>query len=339
MDESVAATDDVGQPDEWTGPLDLRGRAALSGYPSERDQAAVLRDRAAELRDEAGDLRDHTAVLRDEEADLRRGPLDAGPAQRDRDADRRDRDADRRDREADHAEAANRDTGVPFDNQRAVTRELAAADRRQASRDRTSAAEDRKAAARDRLAASLDREMSAADRALSSVDRRASSEDRTVSAVSLTEASLDALTGAYVRGPGLRELERDLSRTNRAGETFTVAFVDVDGLKEVNDREGHAAGDRLLTEVVTTLWATMRSYDVVVRYGGDEFVCGMSGVTMPDMALKLARVNDTLATRFEGCGSVTVGLAEFEPGDSVESLVARADAALYNERRRHAALG
>lgn len=264
---------------------------------------------------------------------------DISADRRDREADQRDRDADQRDQEADRAEAANTDTTVSSDDGHRAARESAASDRRAAFQDRGAAAQERTAAMRDRLASLLDREASAGDRRLSGVDRAESAEDRSVYAETLEVAALDALTGAYLRGAGMRELERDLSRTRRAGQSFTVAFVDVDKLKEVNDREGHLAGDRLLRTVVARLRQTLRSYDLVVRYGGDEFVCGMSGVTMADATARLALVNDALDVRRGGYGSVTCGLAEYEDGESVERLVARADAALYDERRRRAVAG
>ena len=65
----------------------------------------------------------------------------------------------------------------------------------------------------------------------------------------LQATSRDGLTGAYARGAGVIELERDFSRTRRGGQPFTVAFVEVDGLKQVNDRESHSAGDRVLRSV------------------------------------------------------------------------------------------
>ena len=70
-------------------------------------------------------------------------------------------------------------------------------------------------------------------------------------------------------------MSREIERARRTGSKLTIAFVDVDRLKELNDTAGHPAGDRLLHLVVVTLRANMRSYDVIVRYGGDEFLCAM----------------------------------------------------------------
>jgi len=110
-----------------------------------------------------------------------------------------------------------------------------------------------------------------------------------------------------------------------------VAFVDVDKLKAINDSQGHAAGDRTLREVAHALRSSLRVYDLVIRYGGDEFVCAISGLTMPAAMNRLARVNVELG-RGVHQRSVTVGLAQLQQDDSVDSLVARADTALYESR-------
>lgn len=128
------------------------------------------------------------------------------------------------------------------------------------------------------------------------------------------------------------ELDREISRARRTDEPLIVAFVDVDQLKVLNDSHGHAAGDRMLRDVASTLRAQLRSYDLIVRYGGDEFVCAISGLNRADATKRLALVNAALAVAVEP-GSVTVGLAELQPGDSTADLVARADAALYRKRR------
>jgi diguanylate cyclase (GGDEF)-like protein len=112
-----------------------------------------------------------------------------------------------------------------------------------------------------------------------------------------------------------------------------LAFVDVDHLKTTNDSQGHAAGDRMLREVARTFREKLRSHDLIIRYGGDEFVCAVAGLSTADAADRIALVNEALAQLPER-GSVTVGLAELQEGDSPEDLVARADAALYQERGR-----
>jgi diguanylate cyclase (GGDEF)-like protein len=111
-----------------------------------------------------------------------------------------------------------------------------------------------------------------------------------------------------------------------------IAFVDVDGLKAVNDSGGHAAGDRMLLAVADALRAHLRSHDLMIRYGGDEFICAVSGLNLADATKRLALVNASLA-QDPRHGSVTVGLTELQAGDSPGDLVARADARLYLKRQ------
>lgn len=134
-------------------------------------------------------------------------------------------------------------------------------------------------------------------------------------------------------GTGLTALRYEIARARRLKRSLVVAFVDVDHLKAVNDTHGHAAGDEILVEVASALRARLRAYDLVIRYGGDEFVATVSGLTMADATERFASVNRSLSDA-HGRGSVSVGIAELEPDDLPEELVARADAALYRERAR-----
>lgn len=154
------------------------------------------------------------------------------------------------------------------------------------------------------------------------------------------EAALDDLTGALRRGVGMRLLAAEVDRVRRAGGRLVVAFVDVDGLKQVNDGEGHAAGDRLLETVARTLRRRLRSYDLVVRYGGDEFLCTMTGAGSDEARAKLALIGAELRAMPDS-PTISVGVAELDEDpdlhDSVTSLVGRADAALYQGREQRLA--
>jgi|SRR5579884_138064 len=148
-------------------------------------------------------------------------------------------------------------------------------------------------------------------------------------------AALDDLTGALRRGVGMRLLAAELDRVRRGEGRMVVAFVDVDGLKRVNDGEGHEAGDRLIQQVAQVLRRRLRSYDLVIRYGGDEFLCVMTGAAVEQVQAKLALIAAELR-RMPGQPSVSVGLAELDADpdthDTVTTLVARADAELYRGR-------
>jgi diguanylate cyclase (GGDEF)-like protein len=151
------------------------------------------------------------------------------------------------------------------------------------------------------------------------------------------EAAVDELTGVYRRGHGMMILTRELRRAFRSpDERLVVAFIDVDGLKRYNDTSGHAEGDRLLTDLTASMTKRLRSHDIVFRYGGDEFVCILPGANLDGAAPIFEAVAETFAEGGQG-RAFSVGLAGLHEGDTPESLVARADAALY-EARADAAL-
>ena len=102
------------------------------------------------------------------------------------------------------------------------------------------------------------------------------------------------------------QLDREMARAQRTGHSLVLAFVDVNGLKAINDSRGHTTGDRVLREVVETLRSQLRSYDLIIRFGGDEFLCAIPGVSMDEAAERLGAANATLAASSEQ-GSVTVG--------------------------------
>ena len=194
-----------------------------------------------------------------------------------------------------------------------------------AERDRARAAADRAKAADDRARAAADREQAARERA-------EALQDRAESADNLKLATTDELTGALTRRFGLEEVSRELERARRTGATLVLAFVDVDGLKQVNDSQGHLAGDALLRLVGETLRANVRPYDVIVRYGGDELVCAMPNLSAREARARFEPIAAAL-TAIDAEHSVTVGLAEADPADSLQVLIARADADLLQARR------
>lgn len=190
-----------------------------------------------------------------------------------------------------------------------------------------------KDAARDRKRASADRHAAAGDRYDAARDRAFATSDRTSSAADLRHASLDPLTGAHNRAAGFTELARDIDRARRLDEPLTLAFLDVDGLKSINDQHGHAAGDRVLVQVVTALRSHLRAHDLVIRFGGDEFVCSFAGMADEEAHHRFARVNEDLAAATDPA-SITVGLAALRPDESADDLCRRADAAFYEARKR-----
>lgn len=230
----------------------------------------------------------------------------------------RDRIADDRDERAEAHDKASevRDDRARARDERAEVRELAS------DQDDSGAAADRAGASRDRRGSASDRNQAADDRDAAASDRKLSAQERTIS-------SIDELTGAYARDAGTLELKRELSRAKRTQQSLVLAFVDVDDLKEKNDSLGHVAGDRLLRDAVDGIRENLRAYDLIVRFGGDEFVCALIDVSMSQTAERFAAVNAKLE---ESDASVTVGLAEMRAGDSLADLLERADRALYANR-------
>jgi diguanylate cyclase (GGDEF)-like protein len=147
-----------------------------------------------------------------------------------------------------------------------------------------------------------------------------------------SQAVTDDLTGVLRRGAGLAALERDLAAVKRsASGRLAVVFIDLDGLKEVNDQLGHVEGDRLLRKVATALESGLRAQDLVFRYGGDEFVCILPESNAGAAWNKVREIRDGLAAEMART-PFTHGAAEFRAGDTSRDLLARADADLYQRR-------
>jgi len=147
------------------------------------------------------------------------------------------------------------------------------------------------------------------------------------------QVAFDELTGVARRAAGMSSLEHEIARARRGGTALSVAFVDVDGLKRANDTHGHEAGDRLLQAVAHVLVGRLRGSDVVFRFGGDEFVTILPA-TSPAVASSLLNAVRERATQVGV--EFSFGVAQLTNGDSPEQLLARADAALYDDKRSRA---
>ena len=149
-------------------------------------------------------------------------------------------------------------------------------------------------------------------------------------------ALTDRLTGLSNRHAGEQALERELARARRTRAPFSVALIDIDRFKQINDRFGHSTGDDVLKRVSKILTSTFRASDLAIRWGGDEFL-----VLLPDVPAKGAIVFAERARAqveklaFAGVGGVTIssGVVQIRSDEDARAAILRADALLYDAKR------
>ena len=145
-------------------------------------------------------------------------------------------------------------------------------------------------------------------------------------------ALLDSLTGIGNHRAYRQDLLHDVSRAARHGEALTLAILDVDDFKTVNDRDGHSQGDLLLSNLATLL-TSLRSEDRAYRIGGDEFALIMSHTTMDAAVRVMERLRIEAASALFG-NTLSIGLATLDAAKGgAEALQAQADAAMYAVKR------
>jgi diguanylate cyclase (GGDEF)-like protein len=148
----------------------------------------------------------------------------------------------------------------------------------------------------------------------------------------------DELTGLYNRRHMQAQLEHERVRAARTGQGFCVALLDIDHFKRVNDRHGHAAGDEVLRAFAAAGLAALRVADVLARWGGEEFLVLMPATLLPHAAKGIARFRAQVAANTVTVGAtavrvtVSAGLVECAPQETVKQLVERADHALYDAK-------
>jgi diguanylate cyclase (GGDEF)-like protein len=150
-------------------------------------------------------------------------------------------------------------------------------------------------------------------------------------------AETDPLTGTANRRRFYDMLTMEISRAQRHGRQLSVLMLDIDRFKEINDTNGHDAGDRILSNLVALLGGVLRTSDLLGRSGGDEFL-----ILAPEIGLTQARmlaekllvaVREGLHDPQAGRVTVSIGIASFLAGDSADDLVKRADQALYHSKQ------
>jgi diguanylate cyclase (GGDEF)-like protein len=152
-------------------------------------------------------------------------------------------------------------------------------------------------------------------------------------------ATLDSLTGLFNRREALRRIGEELSRADRLSKPTSVVMIDIDYFKKINDTYGHAAGDGVLKELSRRMREVVREYDIVCRFGGEEFL-----VMTPEAGVEAARsVAERLRFAAEGISvasadgsairfTISAGVAQRKADEDIDRLIGRADAALYDAK-------
>ncbi len=144
-------------------------------------------------------------------------------------------------------------------------------------------------------------------------------------------ALADGLTGLGNHRAFQEELEMQVTVALAAARHLSLALIDIDDFKEVNDSGGHARGDQFLVELTNLLRQNAARQDHLFRIGGDEFAVILPGVNQHDARIRMEHLRQTVAEKLT---TVSIGIAELEPGDDVEILREKADATLYTAKRR-----
>jgi len=148
-------------------------------------------------------------------------------------------------------------------------------------------------------------------------------------------AVLDPLTGLHNRRSGEERLAEEMSRAERYGRPLTLLLFDIDGLKQVNDKFGHPAGDRVIKYFAERLQKAIRGSDLAVRLGGDEFLVLLPECAVDQVQNVLGRLC-SMSIDLDGhmiLLTFSAGWSVYSPRELPEDLIQRADAALYVSKR------
>lgn len=148
------------------------------------------------------------------------------------------------------------------------------------------------------------------------------------------QATLDHLTGAYNRRAFDTALRQAICQAELSDETFSLLIFDIDHFKHFNDRHGHDTGDAILKQLADRVADNLRSTDILSRWGGEEFT-----ILLPDTRLRGTRIfaerlrGQIAESRLNGLSvTLSMGVTEYRPGDDMDSMLARADEALYRAK-------
>lgn len=153
-------------------------------------------------------------------------------------------------------------------------------------------------------------------------------------------ATTDALTGIYNRREGFRRIENEAMRAARNKIPLCAIMLDIDHFKRINDTYGHQTGDDVLQGVAGLIKKSLRAFDILCRYGGEEFLMLAVETDIQNAKLLAERIRRLIEEESLNVGAqtrihvtVSLGVAQFQPNDSYESVISRADQALYDAKQ------
>ncbi|MBU0482039.1 MAG: diguanylate cyclase [Proteobacteria bacterium] len=150
-------------------------------------------------------------------------------------------------------------------------------------------------------------------------------------------ATTDSLTGLLNRGEGIRRFQQEISRSLRRHQALSILLLDIDYFKKINDNFGHQVGDVVIQQVSDILVSILRNYDIVCRYGGEEFLVVLPTTDLQkavETAERIRKMIEAMEMTEDEHGAifrltVSLGVSALKSGDSLDGLIYRADNALY----------
>ncbi|WP_353684586.1 GGDEF domain-containing protein [Thermodesulfovibrio sp. 3907-1M] len=149
----------------------------------------------------------------------------------------------------------------------------------------------------------------------------------------------DELTSVYNRTAGMNRLMEEMARAKRHSQHLSIAMLDIDNFKSINDTYGHLAGDKVLNHIALQIKNFLRTGDVVSRYGGEEFLIILPETDEIKAFMAMERVRENIAKKAVKIGNekifitVSIGIAEIETNDTLTEAIQRADMALLQAKR------
>ncbi|MVX64765.1 GGDEF domain-containing protein [Clostridium chromiireducens] len=155
-------------------------------------------------------------------------------------------------------------------------------------------------------------------------------------------AAIDTLTGVYNRGMGLALLEAEIKSIRRNKDVFSMCYIDLDGLKHVNDNYGHPEGDELLVITCKLVKEVIRNNDILCRVGGDEFIILFPNMQKEDVdeamrkiTLNIVKENEKKLRPYDISFSYGIVQVECDDGKSIDEIIQMADADMYKFKKKY----